>query len=36
MPKRSDELLLGDILEAMNSIVEYVGEVEYSKFIEDK
>ena len=36
MPKRDDDLLLGDMLEAAQSIFEFVGNMNYDRFIADK
>ncbi|MFM2224955.1 MAG: hypothetical protein RJA07_1157 [Bacteroidota bacterium] len=36
MPKRDDDLLLGDMLEAAESIFLFVGDMNYETFIADK
>ncbi len=36
MPKRSDELLLEDMLEAAQSVFDFVGSMNYDQFIADK
>jgi uncharacterized protein with HEPN domain len=36
MPKRSDELLLEDMLEAAQSVFDFVGSMNYDQFISDK
>ncbi len=36
MPKRNDKLLLTDMLEAVSSIFEYVGTMDFNSFINDK
>ena len=36
MPKRNDDLLVADILEAAQSIFIYIGEMDYEAFIADK
>jgi uncharacterized protein with HEPN domain len=36
MPKRNDALLLADIAEAARSVFEYVGDMDFEAFINDK